>query len=284
MPIAVLRLWGFFTEPVLGADEIHRIEGEPERYAAVPSADTVTLVSWNIAYGRECEQHGDVVASLDADVCLLQEVDVGCRRSGFRNVAQWLADRLEMNWVFAGEFQEVGQGRPEVAARTGQAILSRYPISDPQTIVFAHQARLRWRASPLQPRRGARMALRAKTGGLRIYNAHLESGGNDASRDRQLRQMAQEAATAPHEPAVVGGDFNTGHAGHRSMLDVLQERGFLDAHSDHPAARRTSLGRPHAIDWILVRGVTVAGAGVCDRYSGSDHFPVWARVRRPAAG
>ena len=84
MPVGILRLSGFFTEPALSADDIHRIDGEPDRAAVSARPDTLTLVSWNLAYGRNCEQHADVLASLEPDVCLLQEVDVGCRRSGFR--------------------------------------------------------------------------------------------------------------------------------------------------------------------------------------------------------
>src|SRR4029450_8333580 len=125
MPFGVFRLSGFFTEPALSADEIHQIDGEPDREAVSATPETLTLVSWNIAYGRRCERHADVLASLEPDVCLLQEVDVGCRRSGFRNVAQWLAARLQMNWLFGGEFQEIGQGRGDSAALAGQAILSR---------------------------------------------------------------------------------------------------------------------------------------------------------------
>jgi endonuclease/exonuclease/phosphatase family metal-dependent hydrolase len=283
MPVGVLRLSGLFTEPALRADEIHRIDGEPDREAASALAETLTLVSWNIAYGRKCEQHADVLVSLEPDVCLLQEVDVGCRRSGFRNVARWLADQLHMNGLFAGEFQEIGQGRPGAAALTGQAILSRYAIAAPTVIPFSHQAWLRWRANPWQPRRGARMALRAQTAGLRIYNAHIESGKNDAFRRKQLAQLAdeEEAIAAPCEPVVMAGDFNCGQFGHVRMLDTLRDRGFVDALDGDPGSRRTSVGRSHALDWILVRQLTVSSAGVAERHSGSDHFPVWATVRRP---
>jgi endonuclease/exonuclease/phosphatase family metal-dependent hydrolase len=285
MPVGVLRLSGFFTEPTLTADEIHRIDGEPDRAAAPEAAETLTLVSWNIAYGRQCEQHADVLASLEPDVCLLQEVDVGCSRSGFRNVARWLADTLHMNWLFAGEFQEIGQGRRGAAALTGQAILSRHTISAPRVIRFPHQARLRWRASPWQPRRGARMALGAHTAGLRVYNAHIESGKNDAFRRKQLAHLAaeEEAVAAPYEPVVVAGDFNSGPLGHLSMLDTLHDQGFADALGGHPGTRRTSIRRRHALDWIVVRDITVTSAGVGAHHSGSDHFPVWAKVRRPAS-
>jgi endonuclease/exonuclease/phosphatase family metal-dependent hydrolase len=284
MPVGVLRLSGFFTEPSLSADDIHRIDGEPDREAARPLTETLTLVSWNIAYGRKCEQHAGVLASLEPDICLLQEVDVGCRRSAFRHVARWLADSLQMNWLFAGEFQEIGQGRRGAAALTGQAILSRFAISAATVIPFRHQALYRWRASPLQPRRGARMALCAHTAGLRIYNAHIESGKNDAFRRRQLAEVAaeEEVLTGPHAPVVVAGDFNSGPTGHLSMLDTLRDRGFVDALDGQPATRRTTIREQHALDWIVVRDLAVTSAGVAARHTGSDHFPVWAKVRRPA--
>ena len=284
MPVGILRLSGFFSEPALNADDIHRIDGEPDREAASAPADTLTLVSWNLAYGRKCERHADVLVSLEPDVCLLQEVDVGCRRSGFRNVARWLADALQMNWLFAGEFQEIGQGRPGAAALTGQAILSRYALSAPAVLPFPHQARLRWRANPWQPRRGARMALRAETAGLRVYTAHIESGKNDAFRRKQLAHLAaeEEATATACTPLVVAGDFNCGPFGHVPMLDMLHDRGFADALNGDPHNRRTSVGRRHALDWIFVRQLAVSSGGVVARHSGSDHFPVWAKVRRPA--
>lgn len=281
MPIGVLRLAGFFTEPALSDDEIHAVAGQPDRCAALPLADTLTVVSWNLDYGRDCERHADVLASLEPDVCLLQEVDVGCRRSGFRNVAQWLAERLRMNWVFGGEFQEIGQGRVGAAALTGQAILSRYPIASSHVIAFAHQARLRWRASPVQPRRGARMALCAHTAGLRVYNAHIESGRNDAFRRKQLADVAahEDAVAGPPHPVLVAGDFNCGPFGHLAMLDTLYERGFADALTGDPGTRRTTIRNRHALDWVVTRGLTVLSAGVCTRHTGSDHYPVWAKVR-----
>ena len=277
----MFRLSGFLTEPALSADVIHRVAGEPDRIAAPAVSDTLILVSWNIAYGRQCERHADVLASLEADVCLLQEVDVSCRRSGFRNVAQWLAERLHMNWLFGGEFQEIGQGRAGAAALTGQAILSRYPITLPRVIAFAHQARLRWRASPVQPRRGARMALRAHTAGVRVYNAHIESGKNDAFRQKQLADVGthEDALAAPHQPVVVAGDFNCGPRGHVSMLDTLRQRGFVDALDGSPGNRRTTIRNRHALDWVFVRGLTVLSGGVGANHDGSDHYPVWAKVR-----
>jgi endonuclease/exonuclease/phosphatase family metal-dependent hydrolase len=282
MPVGILRLSGVLREPVLTAEDIHRISGEPDREAPSLPRETVTVVSWNIAYGLDCEQHAEVLASVAPDVCLLQEVDVGCRRSGFRNVARWLANALDMNWVFAGEFQEIGQGRRGAGALTGQAILSRFAISAPAVIAFPHQAWWRWHANPWQPRRGARMALGAETAGLRVYNAHIESGKNDAFRGRQLAHLlaVEQAIATPCKPVVIAGDFNPSALGHVRLRDTLRARGFADALTGDPARRRTSLRRTHALDWIFVRNLAVSSAGVVAHHGGSDHFAVWARVQR----
>ena len=128
------------------------------------------------------------------------------------------------------------------------------------------------------------MALRAQTAGLRVYDAHIESGKNDAFRQKQLAHLAaeEEAIAVSSEPVVIAGDFNSGPSGHIRMLDTLHDRGFVDALDGEPGSRRTSVSRSHALDWILVRQLTVSRAGVAARHSGSDHFPVWAKVRRPA--
>ena len=80
----------------------------------------------------------------------------------------------------------------------------------------------------------------------------------------------------------MAGDFNCGPFGHVLMLDMLHDRGFVDALNGDPHNRRTSVGRRHALDWIFVRQLAVSSGGVVARHSGSDHFPVWAKVRRPA--
>lgn len=113
-----------------------------------------------------------------------------------------MAHALDLNWVSAGEFQEVGEGRLGKEALSGQAVLSRYPIRDAAVIRFRDQARFRWRFNPLQPRRGGRIALRAHTAGIVVYDLHLESGGNDRIRRRQLAEVVEDAGTAASPPPV----------------------------------------------------------------------------------
>lgn len=285
LSLPFVRLHGFFTEPALTDEAIHRVTGNIDRVRTPAAATELTIVSWNIAYGRHADRVRDVLERMSPDVCLLQEVDVGCRRSGFRDLPEWLADRLGMNWVFGGEFQEIGEGRHDQPALTGQAILSRSPILNAAVMPFSDQARLRWRANPIQPRRGARMALSAESFGLRVYNLHVESGKNDRFRRRQVDDVI--VADAAHRPAgagvVVAGDFNCGPFGHAPLLERLEKHGFEDPFEDHPGTRRTCIRHRHALDWIFVRGMTPVFAAVGDRRDASDHLPLIVRVRSRAS-
>jgi endonuclease/exonuclease/phosphatase family metal-dependent hydrolase len=234
------RLTGFFTDPRLSPEEIHEIVGSPSAVAA-PAAipDRLDVVSWNIERGVRFDGVLDTLRRLDADVLLLQEVDRFCDRSGGRDVAADLAAALGMNWVAAGEFQEIGEATKGRAGLHGQAILSRYPITDASVLAFADQAHLRWRLNPVQPRRGGRMALKARTGGMLVYSAH---------------------------PPLARS----------SMFRTIRAERFVDSHGGTP--RLTSINRSHPIDWIFVKNLALLKSDVYVVKGVSDHFPVFASV------
>jgi endonuclease/exonuclease/phosphatase family metal-dependent hydrolase len=275
----IFRLAGYFTEPQLKAEEIHRITGEPSLIAlAAGGRQPLKVVTWNIQRGVEFEGIVAALRMLDADVLLLQEVDMFCGRSGYRDVPRDLAHALGMNWIAAGEFQEVGEGRRGKAAVSGQAILSKYAIMDPAVIVFAEQARWRWRFNPAQPRRGGRLALKARTAGLVVYDAHLESGGDDALRRTQLDEMIADYEREPRgTPTIIAGDFNNDPAARSTMFGGVAAAAFVDAL--RPAeGRRTSVNRPHAIDWIFVKNLVSKGGEVVRVDGASDHYPLIATL------
>lgn len=277
--LAVLRLVGHFTDPILNSSQIHRVVGEPARIAMVESPSALRVVTWNIEQGVRFDEIAQALRRMKADVVLLQEADIACRRSGNRNVPRELADILGMNWVAAGEFQEIGESSNGVPALTTQAILSRFPISAASTLRFSSQSLLRWKLSPVQPRRGARIALKARTAGMHIYNAHIESGGSETLRTKQMRQMLDDYARSRVDggPAVIAGDFNNIPATRSPMFRVLGEGGFENA-LEGKAPTRTSAGNKHPIDWIFVRGFTAEGE-VLDTGKASDHFAVIAEIR-----
>jgi endonuclease/exonuclease/phosphatase family metal-dependent hydrolase len=276
--VSLFRLAGYFTEPRLSDAEIHAVAGEPARVShGGGQPRSLTIATWNIERGVKFDAIVGTLRMLAPDVLLLQEVDRFCKRSGYRDVASDLAAALGMNWVSAGEFQEVGEADGTKAAVTGQAILSRQPIVDPAVIVFDAQSSLRWRLNPFQPRRGGRLALRARTAGLLVYSVHLESGGEDRQRSNQLGQILSDQSRHRATRVVIAGDFNNAVAFQSFMFAGLAPAGFVDALGTAP--RQTSMNHRHPIDWMFVKGAH--GAGRVERVAGaSDHYPLIATLSR----
>jgi endonuclease/exonuclease/phosphatase family metal-dependent hydrolase len=274
-----LRVFGFLSDPWLSNEQIHQIAGDPVRHQR-EGADPQDLkvITWNIERGSAYDAVLTVLRRLDPDVVLLQEVDRDCRRTGYRNVARDLAAALDMNWVAAGEFQELGEsGSRDVPAITGQAILSKYAIHDAAGLRFKAQDRWRWSINPAQPRRGGRIALRARSGGVVFYNTHIESGGNERLKQRQMSEIvADQARAAQDTPIIIAGDFNNQPAVRSLMLRSLARASFIDALGDPAGRGPTSLGQAHPIDWIFVKHLDAARGHVVDAQAASDHSPVMA--------
>lgn len=275
--IGLFRVFGYFTDPRVNSSAIHQIIADPARVARQVELRELKVVTWNIEYGTRFDRVVEELRHLDADVYLLQEVDVFCRRSGNRNVAKDLADAIGANWVFAGEFQEIGESTGRVPALTGQAILSRYPITEAVAVPFRAQAWARWHLNPVQPRRGGRLVLRARTAGVRVYNAHLESGAHDGLRREQLDDILADAARDRSVAAVLlAGDFNQNPiAG--SLLSAMTTAGFTNA-LQASAGQRTRVSRRYPIDWIFVRHLRPMTGEVIRVDDASDHYPVVATL------
>jgi endonuclease/exonuclease/phosphatase family metal-dependent hydrolase len=276
-----LRVIGFVVEPLLSDTEIHRIAGEPARVnRPVPDPAHLSVVTWNIERGQAYDAILRVLSTLDADVLLLQEVDRGCHRTGYRDVARDLAHALGMNWVSGGEFQEIGEGRNGTAAITGQAILSKQPIDAVAVLRFQAQARWKWSINPAQPRRGGRMTLKARTAGVRFYNTHIESGGNDSLQRNQIGEILADEARAAAEgiPVVIGGDFNNGPVLRASMFGRLTAAAFADALGKADGRGPTSQGQLHPIDWIFIKIASSTRGRIVQAQAASDHSPLFVAL------
>jgi endonuclease/exonuclease/phosphatase family metal-dependent hydrolase len=254
--------------------------------------DTIRLVSWNINRGLQLNGIIEFLATSSADLILLQETDVHARRTHHRDIPREIAQALRMNYIFGREFEELSQGSRTRPAYHGQTTLSRLPLSHARILKFRRQSafwRPRWFIPPLesfQRRLGARMALisditiQGRT--LVVYNAHLESRGNDDLRSNQLIELLSQARnTSPGTQAVFAGDFNfdLSHEPAARLLAGMQ--------LDHPFARlggrRTVLNcrraRCGAIDWILTMGtVSASNPQVHDSIGASDHYPLSVQI------
>jgi endonuclease/exonuclease/phosphatase family metal-dependent hydrolase len=255
------------------------------------SRDCVRIVSWNIERGLRFPGILEFLRTIQADLVLLQEVDLSARRTQYRDVASELAHALHLNVVFGKEFQELSEGSRASPAFEGQATLSPWPLSNGRIIHFRDQSNFwkpRWyvpQFGVFQRRTGGRIALvaEARVYGrkLVIYNLHLESKGNDALRLRQLKDVLEDCRRcADPSMLVIGGDFNM-NAGQGEAARALRDAGFHDA--VRPSGRPTTPvhGLPHhagTIDWIFVSGGLDSQGRVHDDVRESDHYPVSATL------
>lgn len=258
---------------------------DPIEPAIDAQTDTIRVSSWNIAGGRKYQRVLEAMRDdLAADIYLLQEVDSGCRRSGYGAVARRLAQELSLHYVFGIEFQELAQQGPERPAVHGQAILSRFPILQARLLRFRHQP-ADWSEHPVQPRRGARMSLVAdiQIGGQRlmVYSAHLESRGDEQGRARQMQEMLADVQRNGHPGTIViAGDLNTkgDRPGRPSpIIDLARSHRFHDALAKWKPERGSH--GVACLDWILIRGLTATAAPVHRQTRASDHEPVSVDLR-----
>lgn len=115
---------------------------------------SIRVVDWNIDRGLQLRSIIDFLGDAKADTCILQEVDINARRTHRLNVAQEIARKLRLNYVFGREFVELTQGSSTSPAYHGQATLSPWKISNPRIIRFQQQSnfwRPRWYVPKLEP-------------------------------------------------------------------------------------------------------------------------------------
>ena len=255
-------------------------------------------MDWNIDRGLQLRPIIDFLENANADVFVLQEVDVNARRTHRLNIAQEIARKLRLNYVFGREFVELTQGSKTSPAYHGQATLSRWKISRPRVIHFQQQSdfwKPRWFKPTLptfQERHGGRIALAAEISiqGVSIicYNLHLESRSNDELRLAQLNEVLQDAAVYDStQPVVIAGDLNV-NASKPATADVLARAGFWDV---VPTSRMATTAVRHLleagrhIDWAFVRGPVQASAGGVHRsVRGSDHYPISFELHSVTSG
>ena len=255
--------------------------------------DSLRVVNCNIERGLRLREVTDFLASQKADVLILQEVDLNARRTHFLNIAAEIAQKLQMNYVFGREFQELTQGRPTSPAYHGQATLSRWGLRNPRVIRFRRQSdfwRPRWylpRLSLFQERFGGRIALvtevQVQRERLAIYNLHLESRGDEDLRFAQLEEVIEDAAAqATNLPTLLAGDlnFDVSHAAPARALNRIGFRNALGLSSPHTTTPRGVSRQGRRIDWAYVSGPVDPILGrVHDSVDASDHYPISFTLR-----
>ena len=249
--------------------------------------DSIRAVNWNIDRGLKLRRVIEFLDGAKADIILLQEADLNARRTHHINVAREIAQKLQMDYVFGREFQELTQGSKTSPAYHGQATLSRWPLSNSRIIRFQKQSHF-WRPhwflpeiAPFQERVGGRMALVSEVNiaGKTIvtYNLHLESRGDDPLRGSQLDEALDDTKRYGwNTPILLAGDFNLDVSRGPAATAISQGQ-FLDAFANQhaPTTPGSLLEHGRIIDWIFARGPIRAGQPQVHRsVSASDHYPM----------
>ncbi len=231
-------------------------------------ASGVRIVTYNIEYGDHIDRaateiQGDVELSA-ADVVTVQEV------SGAE--AEDLARRLRMNFVYyPGTLREGDE--------FGQAVLSRYAITNDFKLVLPHQNRL---GGGIRIAVGAELQQNGRA--FLVYSIHNETFViSPRQRLDQVKTVLKDA-DARRLPVIVAGDFNTMEAFARAeTARVFREAGYIHATRGSGRTAYPWHGPVGVVlDHVFVRGFDVVRAGTRPG-SSSDHLPLFAEVRWSAA-
>jgi endonuclease/exonuclease/phosphatase family metal-dependent hydrolase len=243
-----------------------------------PDAGTISVASLNMARESDAQKVlRDIHAAprlRRADVFLLQEV---AGTDDKDSVATDVARRL-------GYFASFSPAPPEVRNQ-GLAVISRYPISG-LSIQNLKNYNLRFHT-----RKRFAMSINVQTpaGGVRVWNAHLDTRVSAQQRLDQLAPVLEEARSAAG-PRLIGGDFNTNDfawVGHvlpipqgRSYNVSAVRRAMENAGFETPfdAGLITFPSTRQHLDWIFVNGLQAVSSGV-EPVPFSDHRAIWTRFR-----
>lgn len=241
---------------------------------------TMKLATYNIhscidtVWSLDMEKTAEVIAATGADVVALQEVDANKPRTGGVFQAEWLADRLEMDFRY---FPVIRSGEEKY----GLAVLSVLPMKE---VKFGRLPVLEMR-KPREVRGAMWIRLETEQGPVNLVNTHL--GLKMAERRLQIEALLGGAwlgAVAEEEPTVFCGDFNAGRRSYvyRSVCRRFSDVQRMPGSQRPPRATFLSYYPVLCLDHIFVSHhfsvvkAEVPASRIARR--ASDHLPVVAEL------
>jgi hypothetical protein len=224
----------------------------PKSFPSERGDSTFKVMFWNAERGTHWEKSLEYFR--EADIILLNEMDIGMARSGNVNIAYLLAKALNMNYVQGIEFVELTNGiESEIKATKGMnntqgfhnnAILSRYPLFSPQ--IQRMPTTNRWFGNGFgygahsEVRLGGRMALYVKTiidtKPLWLVVTHIDGTSNEFE---ALAKKISGQHTYHDGAMILVGDL------HRKRIPVLERVASLDFSINEKNRRIPTWGYRH---------------------------------------
>jgi endonuclease/exonuclease/phosphatase family metal-dependent hydrolase len=224
---------------------------------------TFRVMTYNVHQGFDAfdiaalDRQADTIAREGPDVLILEEVVRGWLIDEQHDVLGYLSGRLAMPYVFD----------PTIGDLYGNAILSKYPITQVSRVAYPKEPGLRY-----QPRG----AIFVTVGGVRIIGTHLDENADaSAVRMEQVRTLLRN--WDGKGPALVLCDCNA--KPDSPELKLITDSGFGDlALQSGGGANTFSSDDPRErIDYVFGVGVTAAQGHVVDS-TVSDHKGVVVNV------
>jgi len=267
---------------------------------------TIRVLSYNIAHGRgpiddnwaesgeakyaRIEEIGKLIASENADVVILNEVDFNSTWSGHQNQAEAIA--VAANYPYRAEQRNLDFRLIYGSWKFGNAVLSRYPIVAAERVEYP--AMNSQEAMLAGCKQGMVCTLQiSETQQLRVVPVHLEHRSESA----RVASAGKIISTAEVSeiPLLALGDFNSAptefpHSqktdGGENAMDLLLDSEKFDTKLDSPesaTAMTYSTSQPsRTIDWVLIpAGWQFQEYRTIDSQL-SDHRPVVADVILPS--
>ncbi len=267
---------------------------------APPDFNTLRFITYNIGYAygdknntgemlsasqitTHLNQMIGALAALHPDCIGLQEVDFDAARTHHIDQLAYLAHGLQMPfaayvvtwnhryvpWPYWPPSHHFGQ------IVSGQAVLSRYPITAQTTTLFAKPATNPWWYNLFYLDRIAqRLTLQLGAQTAVVWNVHAEAF-DEPTRHLQLQQLAA-AVRAETGRIWVLGDFNNA-SHHAFTTEFGNAAGLHNAELPAMTYSFASFAPDNKIDHIFYREpIALRTADTVRSLMASDHIPVWA--------
>jgi len=230
--------------------------------------EKIKVVSFNIKFSEKINKAIEQLEEDDlknADIILLQEMDN-------LDVGK-IANTLKYNYVYYPASMKHDK-------EFGNAILTKWPIKNPQKIILPHLD---------FPKKRQRIVVAAtviiNNIEMGIYSVHLGTTLTKSQRAEQVDTVIRAISSKGIKRCVIGGDFNTYSDDHiKAIVALLEEAGFSHAskHIDW-TFKYMMLFIPvkkSALDHIFTRGMkTPLNYGrVRNNKKASDHLPIWVEL------
>ena len=221
-----------------------------EMTPAADDIDELKVVAWNIKFGAgridfwfdgfgdtvsmtEAEVLGnldgirDLLAEFDPDIVMMEEIEVGSKRSAYVDMVDWFLNDSDLGYNYAAYVPnwqvnyvpDHGLGKVDM----GNALLSKYPITKNTRIDLGPQEDQDAITKYFYLDRCIlRATVELPTGPMEVLVNHPDAYSTDGTKIRQIEQTFDEAAGIEGD-VIIGGDLNVIPPGSLRLEDFADE-------------------------------------------------------------